>query len=362
MPSNNRIVLAAAGSGKTTYIVEQACGDTSSRAALITYTNNGCGALEEKAYARFGRIPPHVTVSTWYTFLMYHLIRPYQRALYDRARVSAICFDNGISAIGSKKTDIGRHYFAAPGVIYSDKVTEFACAIMDRIGEAPLQRLEQLYGRLFIDESQDLAGYDLDLVERIMKCRIAVSLVGDHRQATYATNPSRKNKKYHGAGIVGRFEAWEKAGLCQIERHAHSHRCIQEICDFADVLHPTEPKTESRNTSVTGHDGMFAVRRSDAAEYFRKFSPQTLRYNRTTDALGEPINYGAAKGMTFDRTMIYPHGPLEKYLASGNLDDVSKSLQKVYVAVTRARQSVAFVVGDRAKVSGGIKLYQPGDV
>jgi DNA helicase-2/ATP-dependent DNA helicase PcrA len=60
------------------------------------------------------------------------------------------------------------------------------------------------------------------------------------------------------------------------------------------------------------------------------------------------MNFGAVKGMTFDRTLIFPHGPLKKYLVSGDLKDAGKELAKLYVAVTRARQSTAFVVPDNS--------------
>ena len=57
---------------------------------------------------------------------------------------------------------------------------------------------------------------------------------------------------------------------------------------------------------MTGHDGIFAVERRRVADYCAKFDPQPLRYNRTyTDIAGRPINFGASKGMTFDRTLIY---------------------------------------------------------
>ena len=50
--------------------------------------------------------------------------------------------------------------------------------------------------------------------------------------------------------------------------------------------------------------------------------------------------------MTFDRTLIYPHGPLTKFLKTGNIADAGDEIPTLYVAVTRARQSVAFAVPD----------------
>ena len=62
--------------------------------------------------------------------------------------------------------------------------------------------------------------------------------------------------------------------------------------------------------------------------------------------------------MTFDRTLIYPHGPLRKYLSTGKLADAGKDLSKICVAATRARQSTAFVVEDGATLAT-VARYQP---
>ena len=64
--SDDCIVLAAAGSGKTTTAAKLACEDTGKRTALITYTLNGRRELEARAYRELGAVPPHVTISTWY--------------------------------------------------------------------------------------------------------------------------------------------------------------------------------------------------------------------------------------------------------------------------------------------------------
>ncbi len=87
MPSANRIILACAGSGKTTTIVDDVCADASRKAALITYTINGTDELVKIACERYRAVPSHAVISTWYAFLLRHFIRPYQTQLY-KPRVS----------------------------------------------------------------------------------------------------------------------------------------------------------------------------------------------------------------------------------------------------------------------------------
>jgi DNA helicase II / ATP-dependent DNA helicase PcrA len=346
MPSNNRIIVASAGSGKTTLIVDDARSATDRRSALITYTRNNTSELRAKTYEKLGFVPTNITISTWYSFLLRHFLRPYQNCLYAQ-RISRICFVEGRSPVGPKASDIRRYYFGKPGQIYSDKASAFACRVIAETNGLPLSRLEQIFDRLYIDECQDLGAYDLELVESLMKSSVQVTLVGDHRQATYRTNNAAKNSGYARAKIIEKLKKWAKQGLATLEFQNHSYRCTQPICDFADQFFPDSPRTTSMNGSTTDHDGIFAVPQSRVDAYIRRYHPQPLRYSRATEgAPPEAVNFGAAKGMEFERVLIYPHKMLEKFLETGRIWDAGAEIGKIYVAVTRARQSAAFVVPD----------------
>ena len=357
MPSANRIILASAGSGKTTTIVSEAAREPGVRSALVTYTNNSEAELRIKANGICGCVPPHLRTATWFGFLLQHLVRPYQRAAYA-GRVRGLAFVNGMSARWTKEADTQRHYFGRPGDIYVDKVSKFACKLIRETGGKPVERLAQIVDRIYVDEAQDLAGYDLDLIERLLDSDIDVVLVGDHRQATFKTNQSAKNRRFGKQGIIDKFEAWQAGGRARIEIHNHSYRCVQEICDAADKLFPDVAGTISRNHTRTSHDGMFLVRQRDVGAYVQRFSPQTLRYNRRKKNVpGIPYNFGEAKGMTFERVLIFPHKPLETYCLTGKLEAAGKELPKIYVAMTRARQSVGIVVPNGTE--GGIAPVYP---
>lgn len=349
MPSPNKIIIASAGSGKTTTIVTEAGRSEKERSALITFTNNNTAELLEKARELFGHVPTGMTVSTWYRFLLRHFIRPYQAHIY-KPRVRSLKRVDGRSAKGIAKADTKRNYFMSEGNMYMDKASQFACAVIDKSDRLPLKRFEQIFDHLYIDEVRDLAGYDLDLVGHLLNSDVSVTLVGDIRQATYRTNPAAKNSAYAGPKIIKKFDEWCKDDHTNIEHHAHSYRCVQAICDFADQFYPNLPKTESRNKITTDHDGVFAVRFSDIGDYIKKFSPQTLRLKRTQAELpGSPFNFGAAKGKSFQRTLIFPHGNLRKGLKTGDVTELGASDEtraKVYVGVTRAYQSAGFVVPD----------------
>ncbi len=314
----------------------------------MTYTTNSTAELRSKCYGMLGCVPEHIEVSTWFRFLLRHFVRPYQRELYD-CHVRKLLFVQGRSKPYVKEADTDRFYFGAPGEILSDKIAQFACKLIDETDRMPIARLEKIFQRIYIDESQDLAGYDLELIDRLLDTEISVRLMGDHRQATYSTNSSPKNKAYRGHKIVNKFSEWSDAGRAKLTYLNESHRCIQPICDFADALFPDFPKTLSRNETVSGHDGVFAVRTRNVEKYMATYKPQTLRFDRKTNEVpGNPLNFGEAKGMTFKHVLIFPHPKLRTYLKTGKLADAGASLAKIYVGITRAEQSVAFVVPDKA--------------
>lgn len=340
----NELIIASAGSGKTTFLVNEALSHPDRKVAILTYTNNNINEIKKKFYEKHGAIPKAVDVMTWFSFLLHECARPYQRSLYTKRRVKTIHFPKGRSPYYYKYSDTEKYYFRNGEEIYSDKISRFVIDCEEKSSGLVTKRLAEIYDEMYIDEFQDLAGYDLDLLKVFMRSRIRVVIVGDPRQCTYSTNESARNSQYCGMGILKLADEWEANNLCRIEHHTRNHRCNQKICDFADMLWPGMKKMNSLNNKPTSHDGIFVVSEDNVHEYIKTFSPNILRYNRTAKTYGYPaLNFGNAKGLEFKRVLIIPHGPIRKYLKSGDVNSVKDSLSKFYVAVTRAKHSVAFL-------------------
>ena len=95
-------------------------------------------------------------------------------------------------------------------------------------------------------------------------------------------------------------------------------------------------------TSITPHDGVFLILKSDIPDYYNHYSPQVLRYDKKTDTLGlSSMNFGECKGLTFDRILIFPNKPFLEYIQKGK---AFGSPEKYYIAATRSRYSIAIVV------------------
>jgi DNA helicase II / ATP-dependent DNA helicase PcrA len=352
VPSVNEIIVAAAGSGKTTRIVERAISAAGERAALVTYTRNNVREIESRFYEKNKALPGQVEIWPWYTMLLRELARPYRNRLYDR-RLDKIVYPEGKSSTYASAANVEKYYFAKPGEIWSDKLGRFVLECNKASDGAVIRRFEKRFDHIYIDEVQDLAGHDLELVELLLKSKITVTLVGDHRQATYRTNNASKNAPYKGIKIIDKFKEWESSGLAKLDYLSETYRCHQSIATFADAFFPMEPQTKSLQDQRTGHDGVFVIPPTDVSHYVMTYSPQVLRLDRRTKCEGyNALNFGEAKGMTFDRVLIFPHKGGRDWLKSGNFQLVEKSASKLYVGVTRARHSVAFVYDGAVNLPG----------
>lgn len=358
MPSRNKIVVAAAGAGKTTHIVNSASENEQLKCLVVTYTINNESEIKRKFGKLIGCIPENVVVKTWFTFLLDEFVRPYQNILYSENRIEGLAFINGISAKYIGAENVKGHYLFEGKEIYSDKIAKFGAEANRLTKGKPIKRLEKIYDTIFIDEVQDLAAWDLDILEILLSSNIDTVLVGDPRQATYRTNNGAKYAKYGGYKILDKLNEWAKREDTDIKGLMYSHRCRQEICDFSDNFFAEVDNTESRNNRQTEHDGIFLVRSKDVGDYIKKYNPQILRYNKSNKCMGySGMNFKASKGLTFSRTLLFPHGPLKNLLADGDFSKLNEP-SALYVAVTRAEQSMA-IVYDGECVIDGFTVYEP---
>ncbi len=347
MPSN-KVTIAAAGSGKTRGLIELALKRPERRTLIITYTNENLAQIKKQIEDRCGVIPCLIVVQTWYPFLLQHCVRPYQHSLYGKCRISSIYFPTDQRAFSEarrflKRDEISTYYFVGDDQIVGDFVSDFVTVCNEASGGLIIDRLERVFDSIYIDEVQDLAGYDLEILKLLFASDLEIEVVGDNRQVIYQTNYSKKNKQYRDENIYEFFYDLEKKGICELVYKTESYRCNQKICDFADKLYPYMPSTQSKDVACTDHDGVFFISEADIAGYIEQYSPQVLRYQKSPKTAGlNAMNFGQAKGSTFDRVLIFPTGPIREYLQTGDLTKAG-DISKFYVAVTRARYSVAFV-------------------
>lgn len=350
MLSKNTIKLSAAGSGKTWGICSDALAiiadpSYSKRVLITTYTNKGVETIEKEIRKQNqGVLDPRIIVYSWYQFLLYELIRPFQTYITDINEVKSFDFSDMYGSINYQPVGKKRRYINACGNVLANQASELALLLNCRSKGLVVSRLERIYSHVLIDEIQDMAGNDLGIISLLIDSSIITICVGDNKQATYKTHNTSKNKKQTGKNIWDYFLSIYKAGKADLELKLVSRRFNEEICCFANLIYPNENDIITEMNETTDHDGVYLILRGDASQYYDAYLPIILKYDKNTDTDGyESFNFGICKGVTFDRVLIYPNGPLNDFIYKGK---PLSCQQKYYVAVTRPKYSLAIVVND----------------
>lgn len=357
----SRMTLAVAGGRKTQGIVEHCiAADSTKRILVLTYTVANQNELASRLALR-APISASIEVQGWFSFLLRHWIRPYLPRLFERRVLRGLNFDGdpGRYATGEAR------FLDDEGRAYKRHLARFATEVDTASEGAVLDRLSRIYDRIWIDEVQDLNGYDLVVIERLMDAGIELEMVGDVRQAILQTNISDpKYKQYRGVDIKRWIDNHVERGSLQLEYRSTTWRCNAAIAAFADRIFDETwgfEATVSANEAVTEHDGVFAVDPADAMAYFARFQPLCLRYSASSGSTLELpfLNIGVAKGLERDRVLIVLTGTMKDFLA-GRAQIPPTTSCSLYVAATRARFSVALVADQPEEL--GIPVWKPNEL
>jgi len=369
--NNNTLIIASAGSGKTSHLVEGALRKSTESVLITTYTEANEREIRNKIVSKKGYVPSNITIQTWFSFLLQHGVRPYQSVLNDELHDVDIGFLLSNSRSGKKydsegnpisiggrpiywgEKDFFRYYFTKGKDIYSDKVSKFVCKVDQELKGELISRVSRIYKNIYIDEVQDLAGFDLDIIKSLFKSKSSVMLVGDPRQVTYLTHHTTKYGKYSEGNIKSFVEnELGKRIKCEVDETtlSVSHRNNQIICDYSSRLYSNLPKSTACKCGacrvMDDHMGVFIVKPSMVGKYLETYRPIQLRWdNRITVNSNYPaMNFGESKGTTSNRVLIYPTRPMANWIKDNNAVLSSEGRAKLYVALTRARLSATIVL------------------
>ncbi|NLB79575.1 MAG: UvrD-helicase domain-containing protein [Clostridiaceae bacterium] len=369
---NNQVVFAAAGNGKTYAICEcarEAINSGNKYVLLISYTNEGIRSLEnEYRKQNNGVLHERLIIKSWYSFLLSEFIKPYQCLLQlkiksGRNEYDTILRENLIRSIafyqvmppkrGFKQTHL-QYYINGARDIIPDRVSHLAYKCNEDSGGKSINRMERIYSHVFIDELQDYAGWDLEIIKLLFNSAMQLKCVGDYKQATFRTNKSPKNKQYHDEAIRNFFVELEKENLCSLKYATTTRRFNQEICDFINTICPDEESTVKPDTTLyqegIEHRGVYLIDIKYLEHYCAVYRPVILRFKRNVDVpfqhSCEIFNYGGSKGATYERTVIIPVGTVLPFLEEQVYISANQTRARFYVACTRAKYSVVFATDD----------------
>lgn len=355
-------IHACAGSGKTQRIVERCASSppVRKRCLILTLTDSGQAELETRL-SKCCTPERQPKVMGWYSFLIQHVIRPYLPLCFPGQKING--FDFNASREYREKMFVRKtcpeRYFTPAGCLLRDRVEELAAKVIEAASGRVENRLGKTYAELIIDEVQDISRAGLDVIKALlMQVHLPTFMVGDVRQSLIdSSTSSTKNKKADRLQLLKWFRQLKSAypDLLTIQEMNHTYRSHKEIAFFSDaIMNPDHgfTATTAEDKEPTGHDGVFLVNESDIEEYNALYRPVHLKYSRgsSTKPTENFITFGKSKGLEWDRVAIHMTKPMIKLLKDGHTFLPEKSACGFYVAVTRARNSLALIIPSGKKL------------
>lgn len=361
-----KLFIACAGAGKTTRIVKESIALTEAgiKVLIITYTRSNQNELLEKFEELGGRHKALFVVKGWYSFILEDVVRPYQQCIFPK-RIDGIYLNSSNPHMREGRNIFGRgekvngkynpkHYLTSKNQAHTEFIAKLACRIIKTSKVDISERIGAIYGRIYLDEIQDFAGWDFDLIKLLTKSKeLEIHAVGDFRQTIYHT--SSKPKK--PTSSAEKRTEYIKMGF-KIEEMSNCWRSVASVCAFADTVHADEGYTATISkvdtTENATHTGIHYVATQDIEQYIKQYNPLILRHSANSgkelDKYENLMTFGESKGKTTEHVLIHPTDPFVKFLKGhakpfgGSATATSQN--KLYVAITRARYSVAFIVED----------------
>ncbi len=327
---DKRVILAVAGSGKTSTLIGRL--DNEKRALLVTYTNNNVEHIKRSIIRKFGYYPSNVAVMSFFSFVYGFCLKPFL------ARSMGL---RGISYDSPPRFATGEARFLnKQRQIYGSRISARLCQ-EDVIGDV-IERIERYFDLLMIDEVQDLGGHDFNLLKAVVRVKAEQLLVGDFYQHTFDTSRD-------GNVNTNLYEDYSKylsrlsAIGYTIDTHSlgASHRCSPEICELVSSrlgIEITSRKTECADVKVVENP-------KDALDLYENPKVVKLFYSESSKYGCYALNWGASKGQDHHEDVcVVMNKTTFKAFASGALTTLKPATRnKLYVALTRARRNVYIV-------------------
>lgn len=326
-----RIIESVAGAGKTTEILKMASVQSDKISLIVTYTKQNKKEIQERVVSKNYK---NIEVITWETFVLNHLLRPYF-PLKKPSRVTGIDFSIG------KHT---RYSYFNEKKIYNERLSDFVfnkIINIENLGISIFNRLSLIYSHIYLDESQDLSGYDYQIVEFFLD-KDFISIVGDPRQNTYSTNHGGKNKKKDKSvnDIFSYLKNIEKY-KDRVELNNISQRCPKKICELASLTHKNMSPTLAKKGAL---DGVVRYVPQTNEEILRLLNTGATLLSNNIKSFGGEISYlniGESKGKEFNKVILSIPKEWVISLKSKDCTNMANtSKNRLYVGITRAIEEV----------------------
>ena len=333
------IIFAVAGSGKTTHIVDGLSADK--RSLIVTYTNGNYDNLHKKISKKFKRKwPENVTLMTYFQFLYNFCFKPF---LSDKLIAKGIIFEPNKNRF-AKQTNLD-YYMTKSRYLYSNRLGLLLESVISEVKD----RIKKYFDEFLIDEVQDISGRDFNFLEHLMSIDMNMLFVGDFYQHTFDTSRDGSvNKSLFDVKATYEKKFTSKGFVSDSTTLTNSRRCSKDVCDYVRDnlgIEISSHRNDADNASIE-----YITDTDRISSIFADGEIVKLHYQNSAKFGANHKNWGATKGEDHyhDVCVLLNKTTSAKHKA-GKLQDLAPSTKnKLYVAITRARNNVYLVDEQKA--------------
>ncbi len=328
-----KLILSVAGSGKTQLIINTI--DETERILIITYTDENYSNLRKRIIQKFSYFPKNIKLYTYFSFLYNFCCLPYLKCNYE---FQGICFKYRQHTMTSH-TDIN-NYINTNGQLYHNQI---ALLILKFVLPEVKNRINKYFNQIFIDEIQDFASYDFDLILEIAKLDKQIYFVGDFYQHTFDTSRTGSKRKSLHKNLSKYKQEFESICMnIDSKTLEKSWRCSPSICQYISNhldINILSNRKDMTNITILNN---IKTDKSKAIKIFNNDSIVKLFYRDSFKYPCYANNWGNCKGINdYHDVCIVISTTLFNSMTQNKLKDISKN--KLYVAISRTNNDLYIV-------------------
>lgn len=330
---DRRIILAVAGAGKTTYLINSL--NIEKRFLIVTYTNNNLHHLRKCVINKFGYLPTNIKLLTYYQFLLRICFKPF---FQERTKAKGITWRSPEEKTLRMKRNKIAYYMSKSGYIYSNRLAKLCQYKSENIRN----RIEKYYDCFMFDEVQDLGGHDFDLIKLILPQNKDCILVGDFYQHTFETSNDGNLHKGLYKNLRRYIKEWKETKIkIDTETLRNSYRCTETVCNYV-----SENLGVNINSANDMKSDIYVIdNQTEADDIYFNNNIVKLFYQEKHKYKCYSENWGLSKGIDdFNDVCIILNKTTLKAFKSNKLIELAPSTRnKLYVACTRAKGNIYFM-------------------
>lgn len=329
---DKRIILAKAGSGKTTEIINRL--DVNNKNLIITYTQSNYNTLKSKIIKKYKEIPQNIKIYTYFSFLYKVCFAPLKR----NWNIKGLDFHkNSNRFVSSESAD---YYLNKNNrKMYHYRLAKFC---NEKMLNEIKRRLEKYFDYIYIDEVQDFSGHDFSFLMKILEFDINFLLVGDFYQHTYDTSQDgnvNKNLYNNYDNYLKKFK--DKKILIDTTSLIKSRRCSKNVCQFIKDELKIDIESEKEEVTVikelTTEDEIDKIIKDDSIT--KLFYQNNIIYK-----INNKNNWGNSKGETYKDVCVVLNKNSYSFFVNNRLGELPpQTKNKLYVACSRPSGNLYFI-------------------